>query len=242
MATIVAVRSGNWSNTSHTTGPWPGGSTPTTKPGAGDTVQTGAYIVTIDEDVTVALLNSTSSGYFTVTSAPTLPAVRAITADVLNSGTANGALRISNPTGLVDIAGAITGGSIDSDYGIYNIAGNIGHITGDITGGSGGTSYGVFNSGTIGGITGNITSGDGDSRIGVFNSALTTIGYITGDITGGDGDSNYGVLNFGTIGPITGDITGGSGGSNYGVSNTGTIGHVTGDITGGSIDLSLIHI
>ena len=48
MATIVAVRSGNWSDTSHVTGPWPGASTPTTKPGVGDTVQSGAFIGQID--------------------------------------------------------------------------------------------------------------------------------------------------------------------------------------------------
>ena len=96
MAIIVAVRSGNWSDTSHVTGPWPGGSTPTTKPGVGDTVQSGAFIVTIDEDVTVALIESTASGYFQITSAPELPARRMVTAETANSGAANGALKISN--------------------------------------------------------------------------------------------------------------------------------------------------
>ena len=56
MATIVAVRSGNWSDTSHVTGPWPGNSTPTVKPTADDIVQTDEWIITIDEDIEVALL------------------------------------------------------------------------------------------------------------------------------------------------------------------------------------------
>ena len=100
MATIVAVRSGNWSDTSHETGPWPGGSTPTTKPGVGDTVQTDEFVVEIDQDVTVAWLEATSTGYFTVT-AIAGDGARAIVANVLNSGAAQGALQVSNATGQV---------------------------------------------------------------------------------------------------------------------------------------------
>ena len=161
MATIVAVRSGNWSNTSHTTGPWPGGSTPTTKPGAGDTVQTGAYIVTIDEDVHVALLEATGGGYFSVTTAPTLPAVRTITASVLggeNEGT--GALRISNPSGQVVLIGDVTGGVWENAWGIYNDGGTMGNITGDVTGGTMDNAWGIYNNGgAIGNITGDVTGG-----------------------------------------------------------------------------------
>lgn len=61
MATIVAVASGNWSDTSGTS-PWPGG----VKPGVGDTVQTGDYAIEIDEDITVAMLESTGDGTFTL--------------------------------------------------------------------------------------------------------------------------------------------------------------------------------
>ena len=127
MATIVAVRSGNWSDTSHVTGPWPGGSTPTTKPGIGDTVQTGDCLIEIDEDVHVALLESTSTGYFQVTDVPELPAVRTITANVQNSGEANGGLGVSNLSGLVETVGDVTGGSVAGSVGIYNI-GAIGNI------------------------------------------------------------------------------------------------------------------
>ena len=145
MAIIVAVRSGNWSDTSHVTGPWPGGSTPTTKPGVGDTVQSGAFIVTIDEDVTVALIESTASGYFQITSAPELPARRTVTAETANSGAADGALKISNPTGKVDIIGSQTGGAGEYAWAIANNGGTIGDITGDQTGGAGDSAWAIYN-------------------------------------------------------------------------------------------------
>ena len=159
MAIIVAVRSGNWSDTSHVTGPWPGASTPTTKPGVGDTVQSGAFIVTIDEDVTVALIESTASGYFQITSAPELPARRTVTAETANSGAANGALKISNPTGKVDIIGSQTGGAGVNAYAIYNSGGTIGDITGDQTGGAGVNAWAIYNSGTMGDIDGSLICG-----------------------------------------------------------------------------------
>jgi hypothetical protein len=61
MATIVAIASGNWSDTTGTS-PWPGGS----KPAVGDTVQSAEFVIEIDEDITAALLESTSTGYFSV--------------------------------------------------------------------------------------------------------------------------------------------------------------------------------
>ena len=181
MAIIVAVRSGNWSDTSHVTGPWPGGSTPTTKPGVGDTVQSGAFIVTIDEDVTVALIESTASGYFQITSAPELPARRTVTAETANSGAANGALKISNPTGTVDIIGDQTGGVGNSAWAIYNNYGTIGDITGDQTGGAGEYAYAIYNNnGTIGDIIGDQTGGVGESAYAIYNGG--TIGGIDGSL------------------------------------------------------------
>ena len=161
MATIVAVRSGNWSDTSHVTGPWPGASTPTTKPGVGDTVQTAGFVVTIDEDVTVSLLESTSSGYFQVTDAPTLPAVRTITAPITNSGTANGAVYVSNASGLVNLTGDLTAGDAWGAWAVYNNGGTIGDITGDMTAGNANGAWAVYNGGggTIGDIDGSLICG-----------------------------------------------------------------------------------
>ena len=160
MAIIVAVRSGNWSDTSHVTGPWPGESTPTTKPGVGDTVQAGDCVVTIDEDATVALLESTSTGYFRLTSAPALPAVRTITGAIANSGTAGRVLEVTNPSGLVFFIGDVTGGSAKNAYAIYNSGGTIGDITGDVTGGDADGAWAVYNNGgTIGDIDGSLICG-----------------------------------------------------------------------------------
>ena len=181
MAIIVAVRSGNWSDTSHVTGPWPGGSTPTTKPGVGDTARTGEYVITIDEDVHVALLESIGGGYFQITSAPELPARRTVTAETANSGAANGALKISNPTGKVDIIGDQTGGVGESAYAIANNGGTIGDITGDQTGGAGVNAWAIYNSGG-------------------------TIGDIIGDQTGGAGGGAWAIVNNGTMGGIDGSL------------------------------------
>ena len=231
MAIIVAVRSGNWSDTSHVTGPWPGGSTPTTKPGVGDTVQSGAFIVTIDEDVTVALIESTASGYFQITSAPELPARRTVTANTANSGAANGALKISNQTGAVDLIGDQTGGAGGNAWAIYN-SGTIGDIIGDQTGGAGVNAWAIVNNGTIGGIDGDQTGGVGDFAYAIYNNG--TIGDITGDQTGGAGEYAYAIYNHGTIGDIIGDQTGGAGGYAWAIYNIGgTIGDIIGDQTGG---------
>lgn len=236
MAIITAVRSGNWSDTSHVTGPWPGGSTPTTKPGIGDTVRTGAYVVTIDEDVHVALLESTSSGYFKITNAPTLPAVRAITAGVLNSGTAAGALQVTNATGLVTQTGNATGGAGSNAHGITNV-GVMGNMIGDATGGGGYAAYGIYNDGgIIGNITGNATGGGGEVACGIFNISAGTIGNITGNVTGGEGDGAYGIRNSaGTIGNITGNVSSDMYETNYGIRNEGAIGNITGNVIGRGI-------
>ena len=207
MATIVAVRSGNWSDTSHVTGPWPGESTPTTKPGAGDTVQAGDCVVTIDEDATVALLESTSTGYFRLTSAPALPAVRTITGAIANSGTAGRVLEVTNPSGLVFFIGDVTGGSAKSAYAIYN-NGVIGDITGDVTAGDANNAWAVYNNGggTIGDITGDLTAGNAGGACAVYNGGGGTIGDITGDMTAGDAGGACAVYNGGTIGDIDGSL------------------------------------
>ena len=180
MAIIVAVRSGNWSDTSHVTGPWPGASTPTTKPGVDDTVQSGAFIVTIDEDVTVALLEAVSTGYFEVTSAPSLPVVRTITANVLSNRLGEGALKISNPSGKVVLIGDINVAANRNTYAIYN-TGVMGNITGDMTAGNTSSAWAVYNGrGTIGDITGDLTAGNANGAFAVYNNG--TIGDIDGSL------------------------------------------------------------
>ena len=180
MATIVAVRSGNWSDTSHVTGPWPGASTPTTKPGVGDTVQAGEFVVEIDEDVHVAMLEATGSGYFAVSNVYPAPQRPNITAAIVNNETANGTLRINN-------------------------GGTIGNIIGNLTAGDVNGAWAVYNSGTIGDINGDMTAGDANGAWAVYNNG-GTIGDITGDITAGDAGGACAVYNGGTIGDIDGSL------------------------------------
>jgi len=160
MATIVAVRSGNWSDTSHVTGPWPGASTPTTKPGVGDTVQAGEFVVEIDEDVHVAMLEATGSGYFAVSNVYPAPQRPNITAAIVNNETANGTLRINNGGTIGDITGDMTAGNANGAWAVYNNGGTIGDINGDMTAGNAGGAWAVYNNGgTIGDIDGSLICG-----------------------------------------------------------------------------------
>ena len=132
MAIIVAVRSGNWSDTSHVTGPWPGASTPTTKPGVGDTVQAGDCVVEIDEDVHVAMLEATGSGYFAVSNVYPAPQRPNITAAIVNNEKANGTLQINGGGTIGDITGDLTAGDADGACAVYNDGGTIGDIDGSL--------------------------------------------------------------------------------------------------------------
>lgn len=216
MATIVAVRTGNWSDTSHLTGPWPGASTPTIKPDVGDTVESDNYVVTVDENVTVALLRATGSGYFAVASAP-----RTITANLELTGTyTNGGLRANHATGTVTLNGtatnlSVTAGSMafkNHSTGILTVTGNtscstLGYVT----------SY--ASTGTIN-IGGNVAAGAGG--MGVYNSSSGTIN-IAGNVVGGTAYGAYGAHNLstGTIN-IAGDCTGGSASATHGGYNQST--------------------
>jgi len=235
MATIVAVRSGNWSDTSHVTGPWPGASTPTTKPGVGDTVQAGEFVVEIDEDVHVAMLEATGSGYFAVSNVYPAPQRPNITAAIVNNETANGTLQINGGT-IGNIIGNLTAGNANGACAVYN-GGTIGDITGNLTAGNANGACAVYNnSGTIGDITGNLTAGDVDGAYAVYNGG-GTIGDITGDLTAGDAGGACAVYNdVGTIGDITGNLTAGNAGGACAVYNNdgGTIGDITGDLTAGN--------
>ena len=159
MAIIVAVRSGNWSDTSHVTGPWPGASTPTTKPGVGDTVQAGEFVVEIDEDVHVAMLEATGSGYFAVSNVYPAPQRPNITAAIVNNETANGTLQINDGGTIGDITGDLTAGNVDSAWAVHNDGGTIGDITGDMTAGNANGAFAVYNNGTIGDIDGSLICG-----------------------------------------------------------------------------------
>ena len=181
MAIIVAVRSGNWSDTSHVTGPWPGASTPTTKPGVGDTVQAGEFVVEIDEDVHVAMLEATGSGYFAVSNVYPAPQRPNITAAIVNNETVNGTLQINGGGTIGNIIGNLTAGDANGACAVYNGGGTIGDITGDLTAGNANGAFAVYNNGgTIGDITGDMTAGNANGAFAVYNNG--TIGDIDGSL------------------------------------------------------------
>jgi len=158
MATIVAQATGNWS----AGGTWTGG----TPPGSGDTAQTGDFVVTIDQDITVATLEPTGSGRFECTAA------RTITANIVMSSTYNnGGLRLTHTTGTTTINGNGTGGSAANAHAV--------HATGD-----GGTTI----------INGNVTGGSGTGATGL-RCAIGIVATVNGTATGGSALTAYGILN-----------------------------------------------
>lgn len=172
MAIVVALTSNNWSSTAEDD-PWPGG----VKPAVGDTVQTGANVIEIDEDITVALLEATTgggvNGYFTV-SAVAGGGTRTITANVLNSWTTDGdgthgALIVANASGIVVITGSVTGGNSAFGLGIYNLAEGT-QVIGTVTAGPSTFSAGVLAINTV--------SLDGVMVCGALTSETPVIGRI----------------------------------------------------------------
>lgn len=149
MTTIVAGATGNWS----ATGTWVGG----VVPGAGDTAQTGNYVVTIDVSVTCTL-NPTGSGRFDVTTGGIT-----ITGDVnMNSTYSGGGIRCSHTSGTVTITGKITAAGT---HGLVNYSSGA-VIVGETVGGSGG--YGVVNA-SSGVVTVGISTA-GTGAHGAFNT------------------------------------------------------------------------
>jgi len=211
MAVITAQATGNWS----ATGTWSGGVVPTT----GDTARTSTFTVTIDQDITVALLEGTSSGHFAVTAARSIAA--AVTSSTGHSG--GGVVRCSHSSGTVTITGDITAGPATSSRAIDLTGNGTISIVGNVGAGNGASTIGVFNnsaSGTIN-ITGNVTGGGGSNGVGSQNNSTGTIA-VTGNVTGGSASTAYGINNSG-LGTITvsGTATGGSASAAYGANNVG---------------------
>lgn len=221
MATITAQATGNFS----ATGTWTGG----VVPGSGDTAESGNYTVTIDTNITVATLKATGSGYFNTTSGGI-----SITADIVCATTNGaGAFRGAHNSGLVEITGNVTAGSVNNVPAIYmNAAGNL-TVNGNITAGSGSASYGLLHnsSGTVT-VNGDVTGGSGNTADGVRNNSSGTLN-INGSATGGSGADANGARNSSTGSMTVTKAIGGGGGPGgianltYGVYGSGNSGQVT---------------
>lgn len=210
MALITAKATGNWSAGST----W---NSDPALPSAGDTVDCAGYVVTIDQNVTVALIKSTGAGYFAVSAARTINA--AILSDTGHSG--NGVVRCTHTTGTVtitgdviagsslalshsaagtiNVTGNVTGGtSASSPYGITNTGAGTINVTGDVAAGSGSNPYGIQHSGTgVVTVTGNVTAGPAYGGIGIRNGGIGTVN-VNGNVTGGSNTLTYGVQNVST--------------------------------------------
>lgn len=204
MATIVAAQSGNWSAGAT----WTGG----VAPGVGDTAQSGAYTVTIDQNVTCAKIEATSSGLFAISVAHT------ITADVQGNSTSPG-LSCSHSTGTVAIIGNVVPGT---GTGCLNSSWGTLFVTGNVTGGSSQNAVGIWNGG--GGniqVTGTVTGGAASGSSAIYNYLSGGVA-VTGDVIGAVGEGIY--VNWaGSLVTVSGTVTGGSTGYGIHNANTGTV-------------------
>jgi hypothetical protein len=248
VATRVAQKTGSWSDLTV----WDGG---LSLPGSGDIVQTGNFLVTIDQNVDLSpggQLNPTGSGAFLISAA------RTITADVNPASTyANGGVYSTHATGTVilngsilaggtgigwkhqglgtlTISGNVTGGS--ASHGLRNDSTGTVNIIGNVTGGSGGSArWGVYTSSTGAvNVTGTVTAGSAGNCHGVIGNVAATI-TINGSVIASSSASCMAVYNGTGICTINGSVTGGSAAAALGAYNPG-VGTLTinGTVTGGS--------
>lgn len=226
MALITAKATGNWS----------AGSTWDSDPAlpqAGDTVECSTYVVTIDQDVTVVQIQSSSSGNYNVSAA------RTITANILSAaGASANVLAISNTTGTVTINGTVTAGPT---HAVHKTGAGTLTINGVCTGSATAAKYAYNGTGSSGSlnITGNLVGGAGTNSTAVaFNTNSPGVCTIEGDVTAnaGLGLNNGGT---GTVN-ITGNVTGGGTANIYGLNNgsTGTV-NITGNATGGTASIGV---
>lgn len=238
MATITAVRSGNWSDTSHTTGPWPGGSTPTTKPGVNDDVVCDAYNISIDENITVNSLGGEGGGYFIVTVADITITTQNITSNgahglpmvaVPLSATIN-ATNVSADIGssptidvtdgcVLTLVGTVNGSGGDAPT--VNLSDSSLLFTGSIVPNSVVAIYLGSSNGTI---NGNL-AGPYNAIAALVTSDGGTL-VINGNVTGGEGNPAINLLNNAVV-----EVHGAVVGSSAAVfSGAGTVGIVSGSI------------
>jgi hypothetical protein len=194
MANYRRTATGNWS----TLAQWQDDSSgsyvaSTVLPGAMDVVYANNFTVTLDIDVTVLELRTTTAtnvnagGLFDFGAG-----CNTVTANVF-AGTTT-CLR-HNLTTIKNLIGNVTGGVSASAYGVQNSSTGTLNVIGNSISGSGTASVAIFN--TAGGIinlTGNLTGGSGSFAYGGQNAAGGTIN-LTGNAIGGTIASAEGLIN-----------------------------------------------
>lgn len=218
MAVRYAVATGNWSATAT----WNGGTLPT----SADDVYANTYTVTIDQDVTVLSLRTTSNTSPAVTAGGGFVVSTARTINVTGTGILPGAsgscLTGSHTSGTtVTINGAISGNST-SQVGLNLSSNGTTNITGNVAGGAGGANAnGIVINGVnhVLSITGTVTGNA--AGLGLFVAAASTF-TVTGNVSAGaTGQPGISVTAAAT-GTVTGTVTAGSAVNAIAISSTGT--------------------
>lgn len=192
MANYRAVSSGVWSALARWQDDGSGSYVASTVlPGAADVVYANNFTVTLDIDIVVSQLRTTSATNVNAGGLFDFGAANSVTANI----TAGTSICVRNNTAnLKTIIGNATGGSANDAQGINLSNGSV-NLIGNATGGSGNSAHGISNN-TTGVITinGIVTGGVGTSSFGARNLSTGTI-IVNGIALGGSGSSSVGALN-----------------------------------------------
>lgn len=215
MAIVNAANAGNWS----TAATWPG----SVYPVPGDVVYANGKAIVIDQDITVASINTTQGTGGVAGGSFTLNTGRTVNAHV-NAGTTS-CLLCSVASGVFVVNGNITASNSGSLVGLAMSATNgILTVTGNIQGGNGGGNAAGMTcsgAGSVTTVTGNVAPGVGEGIVSSSTAVLT----VNGNVSGG-GAAGHGIAHSGTaLLTVNGDLTGGSATSN-GVSMSASTGPV----------------
>jgi len=219
MANYRRIATGDWTNLAH----WEddsGGSyvASISLPGPTDVVYANNFTVTLDVDIVVLELRTTTGTNVNAGGLFDFGAGSNITANVF-AGTSH-CVR-NNTTNTKNVFGNITGGVTPFQYGVLNNSTGVVNITGNAIGGVNSVAIAITNNSTgIININGNVTAGAGLEAYGVYNFGVGSV-VINGTSTGGSGSQSYGSRNaFGGTLIINGISIGGSGSQSVGSLNS----------------------
>jgi hypothetical protein len=213
MASNLATKSGNWSDTTV----WSLGHVPV----ATEDVNLASYVVAWDVGAGVRIpatgtlnrLTASGAGQLTVDLA--VVGSVALHATTIAPGTViTGMVRVTGaaPTRTLTITGNITGGAGNDRVGVENESTGTVSVVGNITGGTGARAFGHY--GITGKliVTGTITGGAGAEAMGILSLAGTTVTFASCRLVDGAGGVAYGgvtpvwTVDFTPTGPYSGVI------------------------------------
>ncbi len=228
MAIKYATKTGVWSDTTV----WNGGTLPTT----GDDVYANAFTVTIDQDITVLTVRTTSNaspvitagGSYLVSGNRTITITNGINATNHSGGGASTwIMQFTGISGNVTLNADLTGGNATNRWAVTTASGSpyLGTLTftGSVVGGVGASSaYAMYvnNSDCSFIFNGPIL---GTAANAVFVGPVNNITIVSNStVTGGAGGPGVSFTSSNSIGTFNGAVTGGSTTAGPGVTNSGS--------------------